>query len=165
MQKYDYQKKRLTALPEYISVISANSCARIKIDDIEIIEQDGRKVHVITEKRDYTFYGVLNSIAESLAERAFFRPIKRIIINLDHVCDINSYAVNFRSGQSVALGRNALQSTKRAYKRYLLRYPPYTMWEPISMADSCVSETGEEFEEKTEEDSMQNTASDKHLLN
>ena len=140
MQKYDYQRKRRNALPEYISVISANKCAKIRIDDIEVIEQDGRKVHVITAAKDYSFYGGINTIAGSLAERAFYRPIKRLIINLDHVSDINSYSVNFNSGQSVALGKNALLSTKRAYKRYLLRYPPYTIWEPMELAGSSVSE-------------------------
>ena len=140
MQKYDYQKKRRYALPEYISVISANSCAKIRIDDIEILEQDGRKIHVITAAKDFTFYGTLNTLAESLAERAFFRPIKRMIINLDHVSSITSYSVNFNSGQSVSMGKNALLSTKRAYKRYLLRYPPYTMWEPLAMVNGVVSE-------------------------
>lgn len=146
MQKYDYQKKRRKALPEFISVISASKCAKIKIDDIEVIEQDGRKVHVITAAKDYSFYGSINTLAGSLAERAFYRPIKRLIINLDHVSDINSYSVNFTSGQSVALGKNALLSTKRAYKRYLLRYPPYTIWEPMDMLAGSVSEpyAGEE---------------------
>ena len=140
MQKYDYQKKRRTALPEYISVISANKCAKIKIDDIEVIEQDGRKVHVITAAKDYSFYGNLDTIAGSLAERAFYRPIKRLIINLDHISDLSSDSINFYSGQTVALGKNALLSTKRAYKRYLLRYPPYTMWEPLAMVNGVVSE-------------------------
>jgi hypothetical protein len=140
MQKYDYQKNRLKALPEFISVISSNSCAKIRIDDIEILEQEGRKVHVITAAKDYAFYGALNTLAESLAERAFYRPIKSLIINLDHVSEITSYAVIFSSGQSVSLGKNALLSTKRAYKRYLLRYPPYTMWEPLAMVGGFVSE-------------------------
>lgn len=140
MQKYDYQRKRRMALPEYISVISTSKCAKIKIDDIEVIEQDGRKVHVITAAKDYSFYGSLDDIARSLAERAFYRPIKRLIINLDHISDISSYGVNFTSGQSVALGKNALLSTRRAYKRYLLRYPPYTIWEPMVMQAGSVSE-------------------------
>ncbi len=146
MQKYDYQKKRRTALPEYISVISANKCAKIKIDDIEVIEQEGRKVHVITAAKDYSFYGGLNTIAGSLAERAFYRPIKRLIINMDHISDISNYSVNFTSGQSVALGKNALLSTKRAYKRYLMRYPPYTIWEPMEMSGASVSEPYREEE-------------------
>lgn len=140
MQKFDYQRKRRTALPEYISVISSSKCAKIRIDDIEVIEQDGRKVHVITAAKDYSFYGSLNMLAGSLAERAFYRPIKRLIINLDHISDINSYSINFSSGQSVSLGKNALSSTKRAYKKYLLRYPPYTIWEPMELSGASVSE-------------------------
>ena len=140
MQKFDYQKKRLTALPEYISVISSNSCARIRIDDIEALEQDGRKVHVITASKDYVFYGGLNTIAASLAERAFYRPLKSLIINLDHVRDISKFAITFSSGQSISLGKNALLSAKRAYKRYLLRYPPYTMWEPMALSGGFISE-------------------------
>ena len=146
MQKYDYQRKRRTALPEYISVISANKCAKIKIDDIEVIEQEGRKVHIITAAKDFSFYGGLNTLAGSLAERAFYRPIKRLIINLDHVSDISKYSVNFQSGQSVALGKNALLSTRRAYKRYLLRYPPYTIWEPMELSGAAVSEPNIEEE-------------------
>ena len=140
MQKYDYQKKRKHALPEYISVISASNCAKIRIDDIEVLEQEGRKVHVITAAKDYTFYGSLNTIAESLAERAFYRPIKRMIVNLDHVSSITGYSVYFNSGQTVSLGKNAMLSLKRAYKRYLLRYPPYTIWEPLLMVNGTVSE-------------------------
>ena len=34
-------------LPEYISIISASQCARIRIDDIECIEQEGRKLHIL----------------------------------------------------------------------------------------------------------------------
>lgn len=140
MQKFDYQKKRRTALPEYISVISSNKCAKIKIDDIEVIEQDGRKVHLITAARDYSFYGSINAIVGSLAERAFYRPIRRLVINLDHVSDISSCGISFSSGQSVTLGKNALLSTRRAYKKYLLRYPPYTIWEPVTLSASSVSE-------------------------
>lgn len=140
MAKYDYQKNRRQPLPEYISVISANSYAKIRIDDIEVLEQNGKKIRVITADKSYIFYGTINIIAESLAERAFFRPLKRMIINLDHVRDISGFSINFNSGQSVSLGKNALLSTKRAYKRYLLRYPPYTAWEPIQVISGAVAE-------------------------
>ena len=63
-----------------------------------------------------------------------------MIINLDHVSEISGFCVNFTSGQSIALGKNALLSTKRAYKRYLLRYPPYTTWEPIVSIAGTVAE-------------------------
>ena len=41
------------------------------------------------------------------------------------------------------MGRNALAATKKAYKRYLLRYPPYTLWEPVAMADLAVGESSD----------------------
>ena len=136
-------KKKDRPLPEYISVISASNCAKIRIDEIEVIEQDGRKLHVVTSGKDYSFYGGMNTIAETLAERAFFRPIKKMIINLDHIRDISGFYVNFNSGQSIAMGRNALANTKKAYKRYLLRYPPYTLWEPVVMTDCSVAENSD----------------------
>jgi DNA-binding LytR/AlgR family response regulator len=163
MQKFDYQRKRRMALPEFISVISSSKCAKIRIDDIEVIEQDGRKIHVITAARDYTFYGSINTIAKSLAERAFYRPIKRLVINLDHVSDINSYGVSFSSGQSIALGKNALLSTRRAYKKYLLRYPPYTIWEPVVLSGGAVSESYED-DASSENDTIENEKSPKKLL-
>ena len=124
------QQETYEGLPEYISIISASQCARIKIDDIEIIEQEGRKIHIVTAERDYAVYESINTIIMSLGNRAFYRPMKGLIINLDHVKDITGYYVNFYSGQSVTMGRNSIGKTRQAYKRYLLRYPPYTMCEP-----------------------------------
>ena len=121
-------------------------------------------MHVITAAKDYSFYGSLNTIAGSLAERAFYRPIKRLIINLDHISDISNYSVNFYSGQSVALGKNALLSTKRAYKKYLLRYPPYTIWEPMELSGGSVSEPYIE-EEKLKTDSDLNEEKQSKLVN
>ena len=146
MARYDYQKNRRHALPEYISIISANSYAKIRIDDIEVLEQNGKKIRVVTASKSYIFYGTINAIAESLAERAFFRPLKRMIINLDHISEISGYSIIFGSGQKVTVGKNALLSTKRAYKRYLLRYPPYTIWEPMTVAQSYVGDVGSLFD-------------------
>ena len=134
---------RLHSPPEFISVISSNQCARIKINDIEMIEQDGRRLHIVSAERDYSFYGSLNSIAVSLADRAFFRVLKGVIVNFDHVKDISGISVNFNSGQSMTLGRNSISKTRKAYKRYLMKYPPYTFWDPSHMAAIAVHEVNE----------------------
>jgi DNA-binding LytR/AlgR family response regulator len=162
----DYQKKRLRPLPEYISVISGKKCAKIKIDDIELIEQNGRKLHVITPRSDYEFYGTLNTMAEVLCERAFFRPMKTLIINLDQVSDITGYTVNFYSGQTLTIGKNALNNIKKAFKKYLLRYPPYTIWEPLMVSQSYVGDIDSGFDK--EEDSKDTNNGNDHgkmLLN
>lgn len=140
----DYNSlNRFHSPPEYISVISSNHCARIRINDIEMIEQEGRRIHIVTAERDYSFYGSMNSIAISLADRAFYRVLKGLIINFDHVRDISGISVNFLSGQSMTLGRNSISKTRSAYKRYLMKYPPYTFWDPAHMAAISVCETNE----------------------
>ena len=153
----DYQKKRLRALPEYISVISGRKCAKIKIDDIELVEQNSRKLHVITPGRDYEFYGTLNTIAEVLCERAFYRPMKTMIINLDQVSDISGYNINFYSGRTLTIGKNALADIKKAFKKYLLRYPPYTVWEPMTVAQSYVGDVEEYCDPDIDRDSENNS--------
>lgn len=142
---------RLQSPPEYISVISSNHCARIRINDIEMIEQDGRRVHIVTAEKDYSFYGSMNSIAVSLADHAFYRVLKGLIVNFDHVKDISGISVNFNSGQSITLGRNSISKTRRAYKRYLMKYPPYTFWDPAHMAAITVHEGGETVNDSNQE--------------
>lgn len=116
-------------LPEYISVISASMCARIRIDDIEVIEQEGRKLHIITGEREYCMYMNISEIIRLLAGRAFYRPIRGLIINFDHVRDISGNMISFNSGQCVTMGKNSISKTRAAYKKYLLKYPPYSLWD------------------------------------
>ena len=141
-------------MPDYISIIGANQCARIRINDIEMIEQEGRRLHIITAEKDYSFYGSLNSIASALADRAFYRIMKSIIINFDHVRDISGISINFNSGQSINLGRNSLNKTRRAYKRYLLKYPPYSLWDPLQLSSLSVYEGDETNENSTSEKTL-----------
>ena len=148
---------RLQAPPEFISVISANQCARIKINDIEMIEQEGRRLHVITAEKDYSFYGALNTIAVSLVDRAFYRVLHSLVVNFDHVKEITGISIKFFSGQSVTLGRNTINKTKRAYKRYLMKYPPYSLWDPFVMAPMSVHERSDVIEELFVESIPENT--------
>lgn len=160
----DYQKKRLRPLPEYISVISGKKCAKIKIDDIELVEQNGRKLRVITPARDYEFYGTLNTLAEALCERAFYRPMKTMVINLDQVSDISGYTINFYSGQTLTIGKNALANMKKAFKKYLLRYPPYTIWEPMMVAQSYVGDAERTFDKDNDPESPNSCKKNREML-
>jgi hypothetical protein len=116
-------------LPEYISVISASQCARIKIDDIEVIEQEGRRLHIITADREYCFYENLRELVMTLSGRAFYTPVKGLIINFDHVREIKGNSICFYSGQCVTMGKNSITKARSAYKKYLMKYPPYSLWE------------------------------------
>lgn len=128
--------------PEYISVISSSKCGRIRIDDIEVIEQEGRKLHIITAERDYAFYENLTDLIPALVGRAFYRPIKGLIINFDHIKDISGSTITFNSGQCVSMGKNSISKTRSAYKKYLMNYPPYSLWERNGNSAMSVAETG-----------------------
>ena len=116
-------------IPEFISVISGSQCARIRLDDIEVIEQEGRRLHVITHDSEYCFYENIRELIPALIDRPFYRPIRGLIINFDHVKEISGNSVCFQSGQCVTMGKNSITRTRAAYKKYLLRYPPYSLWE------------------------------------
>lgn len=132
-------------LPEYISVISASKCARIRIDDIEVIEQEGRRLHVITADREYSFYENIKELIMTLSGRAFYRPVRGLIINFDHVREISGNCISFHSGQCVTMGKNSITRTRAAYKKYLMRYPPYSLWEGPSSAPMQVAENKAEM--------------------
>lgn len=143
-------------LPEYISVISGSQCARIRIDDIEVIEQEGRKLHVITHDREYCFYESMKEIIMTLAGRAFYRPIRGLIINFDHVREISGNTISFHSGQVVTMGKNSITRTRSAYRKYLLRYPPYSLWEGDPYSHMYAAESGPEETLKTGSDEQKN---------
>lgn len=135
-------------LPEFISVISASMCARIRIDDIEVIEQEGRKLHVITAEREYCFYESISEIVMTLGGRAFYRPIKGLIINFDHIREITGNTISFHSGQCVTMGKNSITRTRAAYKKYLLKYPPYSLWDRSEHLAASVAEKPLRIENK-----------------
>lgn len=135
--------------PEYISIITASRCARIRIDDIEAIEQDGRKIHIITAEKDYAVYETMNNVAIYLEGRFFYRAMKGLIINFEHVKDISGFYVTFASGQCITMGRNNIGKTRQAYRRYLKRYPPYTSWEPYNVVAEKSCENSINNNEKT----------------
>ena len=141
-------------MPKYISVISSSQCARIEIDQIMVVEQEGRKLHIITPDRDYSVYQNIRDIIPSLAGRAFYRPIKGLIINLDHVRDISGHDINFYTGQTITLGKNSIGETRKAFKQYLRKYPPYSLWEPkMNVAERAAVFEIRDGEEKTEKTS------------
>ena len=112
-------------LPTMISIITSKQCARIKIDDIEMLEQVGRVLHLITANKDYAIYEKINTIYPALMGRSFYRPLNSLVINFDQVRDMENMYIYFRSGQCTMMGRNAFAKTRAEYRRYLEATPEY----------------------------------------
>ena len=116
-------------MPSMISIITSKQCARINIDDIEFVEQEGRVVHVVTADKDYQIYDNINKIADLLGGRGFFRPLHSIIINFDHIKDMEDFYIYFQSGQCATLGKNAFSKTRAAFRKYLEESPQFVVWD------------------------------------
>lgn len=111
--------------PRMITIISASRCARLYLDDVELIEQEGRVLHIVTADRDYTVYESMETVAAMLNSNNFYRPLKSLIVNFDHVRDITDEFINFESGQSAGMGRNNISKVRNAFRKYLMNYPVF----------------------------------------
>ena len=111
---------------EYIPVITKDRYYKIKIKDIDFIEQFNNKLRVVTsDKNEYEFCGTIDEIASLLVGKSFFRVMKKLVINFDNVEYINNYTLNFHSGIAYGVGRNNFLKLRRAYKNYLFGYLPF----------------------------------------
>lgn len=121
-----------------ISIMSSKRCAKVPIKDIEAIEQEGRKLHIITGDDDFTCYEKIDRIAPLLLNKNFFRPMKSLIVNFDNVKEVSGQEVEFISGQSISMGKNNLTKLRMAYKRFLKNYPPFsqTIYNSVAEDDS-----------------------------
>jgi len=128
--------------PEYLSIVSSKTVAKIRIDDIEVIEQETRKLHIITADEDYQVFTSIDAVVPYLEGRAFYRAMKTLVINLKQVRNISGFYVTFQSGQSVTMGRNNIVKARDAFRLYLLSYPPYMSWEPQSRVAERINEDG-----------------------
>lgn len=118
-----------------IAVISNRVCAQIRIDDIEYIEQVGRKVHIVSSTGEYCFYEKMRNVAPAITERAFYRVMKGLIINCDKIARLENHEIVFESGRTYGMGRNNFIKLRQVYKRYLLQYPPFAFHKPRNMEE------------------------------
>ena len=112
-------------LPTMISIITPKHCARINIDEIEMLEQVGRVLHLITANRDYAIYENINNISSALDGRNFYRPLNSLIINFDRVRDMEEDYIYFESGQCTTMGKNAFGRRRAEFRKYLEETPEY----------------------------------------
>ena len=111
---------------DYISVITNKVCARVRIEDIETIEQEGRRMHIFTMFEEFVCYESIERLAPLLVGRTFYRAKKGLVFNFKKVARIENGEIIMESGRVYALGRNNLIKTRKAYKNYLLGYPPFS---------------------------------------
>lgn len=125
----------------FISIVTKSKVARMPIAEIEWVEQSGRKLLIYTSYGEFESYEKIESIAPLLVEMGFYRPMKSMIINFDKVIQMGDGEITFSSGKSVCMGRNNYSSARKAFRSYVMQYPPFAEWAPRSILAEKVEKT------------------------
>lgn len=128
----DPRKQHSGYMPDVLSIVSGSRAVRVVVDDIEVVEQAGRVLHIITPDDDYTCFESIESIASLLEARGFYRSMKKVMINLDKVMEMSGNEITFMSGTTIVMGRNNFLASKKAFKEYMMQYPQFSLWKSTS---------------------------------
>ncbi len=102
----------------YVPIISGKDTAKVCLDDIVCIEREGRKLHVVTVRREYWYYEKIEIVERYLDER-FFPCLKGCYVNLEHIAYMEEQEIHFDNGYAFFLGRSNFIKTKQRYKLFL----------------------------------------------
>ncbi|MDO4395708.1 MAG: LytTR family DNA-binding domain-containing protein [Clostridia bacterium] len=101
-----------------ISIKNQQVVANVSVDTVLFIEKDGRKLKVVTDAREYSYYEKMSNI-EHLLDNTFFLCRKGCYINLDKVVLMEDQHIVFENGNVYWLGRDNFIKTKKAFVNFL----------------------------------------------
>lgn len=108
------------SMEKYIPLINQKECCKIWLNDILYLENEGRKIHIVTTKGTYCKYAKLSELEPYFrGETRFFSAMKRLIINFDHVRAMKNQVIYFNNGTEYSLGRANYLRTKQKFVGYL----------------------------------------------
>ena len=111
---------------ETIPMITNGKFVSIDVDTIQFIEQKGRKMYIVTDDNTmHIVIGRLEELAKYLQGKAFYRPMKSLVVNMDKIIAVSKISIHFYSGVTYGLGRNNLLKIRKAYKNYIFGYAPF----------------------------------------
>lgn len=93
-----------TTSKKFIEITCAKEKILINVNEIELIERDARKIHIITKGEDYSVYESLDSILKRLPEN-FVRCHTGYIVNLDYTTSIHSNYLIMKDDRKITIGR------------------------------------------------------------
>lgn len=102
----------------YIPIISGSHTARVKVSDIIMVERNRRKLHVVTDEKEYEYYEKIENV-ELLLDGRFYPCLKGCYINFERVSHMEDQRIYFDNGHFFDLGRENYIRTKQKYRGYL----------------------------------------------
>lgn len=105
-------------MDKYIPVITRQYSRKINVDDIVYLEQQQRKLAIVTKDQTYVSYQRIENVEKQLDER-FYHTLKKLIVNIEQISAAENQTIVFENGIALQLGREAYIRTKQTYAAYL----------------------------------------------
>lgn len=105
---------------DYIPVITRKEASKVNTKEILYIEKELRRLNIYTGSRVYTFYGKLDDVTKYLDD-SFCKCHGSCIVNLNKITRMEDGIFYLENGQTLRVGQNNYQYTKRYYLKFLKR--------------------------------------------
>lgn len=105
-------------MERYIPVITKHYSCRVDLDDIIYIQQQQKKLAIVTDDEIYSYYEKIENVLDYLDKR-FFRVMKKLVVNLDKISMVKEQQVHFKNGSDIYLGKDNYVRTKQKYTAYI----------------------------------------------
>lgn len=102
----------------YIPIITKRESSKVHTAEILYLEKDLRRINIYTVSRVYTIYGKFDTITKYLGD-SFHKCHGSCIVNLDKIIRMEEGIIYLENGQTLRVGQNSYQSTRRYYHKYL----------------------------------------------
>jgi DNA-binding LytR/AlgR family response regulator len=103
---------------EFIPFVNRSETSKIYIENIMLIEQERRKIIILTEDNKYSWYGKIGELSEYLDNR-FLKCHSSYIINMDKVIRMREQTIFFENGYTIMVGRDKFVFAKQLFARYI----------------------------------------------
>ena len=115
-QYYPYERGSL--METYIPVITKASCRKIRLSEVLYIEQQQRRLAIVTEDRTFLCYEKIDNIEKFLDDR-FFHPLKKLFVNIEKIITVENQCITFENNVIIRIRRSSFIKTKQVYCTYL----------------------------------------------
>ena len=103
----------------YITLVKRGSIERVEISSICYIQQQQRKLEILTAKRErYRVYGQVRDYEDCLDEGFVFIR-KYTVVNLSHVKKMENCWITFANDECLWVGKNNFIKARRMFNDFL----------------------------------------------
>ncbi len=99
---------------------SQNNYLRVNVNKVEAFAGSGRKVTVMAEGTQISFYKKIDEVEASLSiYKNFIRPHQSFIVNMDHIIQFTNNKIVMESGLEVPIAKNRYHQVREFFKTYI----------------------------------------------